>query len=703
MVSGVAAAQAERIRPRSVSYRYDLDGLRGIAIAFVVFFHIFVGRVSGGVDVFLLLSGYFFLGSQLRYARRADASANPWWPIWRTIRRLVPTLVVVLAGTVAALVVVAPELRTTTLGRQLWASLGYYQNWELATQDAAYDSASLYVSPLQHLWSMAVQGQFYLMAIGLAMLVIWVRRTGLDISKLVGPLLVVVTVASFIYAWMLHGVDQQLNYYSTWSRLWQLTLGALLALYGSHLTLPNRLRVAATWIGLAMVLTTGFIFDGASAFPGPAALYPIGGAVLIIAGGGYGRLAQALAHRWMRWLGDIAYALYLWHWPLLILALAYVGEDDSSIWIGVGVVAVSVLLADLTHRFVEVPLRQHGKRPVQGEKRVAGAMEQVQTEFSARGRSIGAVLIVALTAMLMTVPQAWAERIDDIGQMRLDPRQYPGAMATAGQPVPPVEEYQPELPVVHEYYPPAWTRGCMSVFGDDPALLPVEERGEDDCVLGDPDARFDVYVVGGSHAEQWTTALDMLGWQYRFRVIPLTRQSCPTFETELDGVFSEECQIFNQSVLRKIDEDRPDLVMSTSTRPLIEQGRSLDEVPLSYPTLWNFLAERDIPFVGLRDNPWFLEPDGSGFMVSRCVAETGDVDGCGQPRSQAYAPVDPAARYLRRLPNMKAVDTSEWFCPGDTCPGVIGNVYVYRDGNHFSVAYGESLAPLLWDEIKEFF
>ena len=70
---------------RNFRYRYDLDGLRGIAIALVVFYHVFVGRVSGGVDVFLLLSGYFFLGSQLRYAAKPNASLNPWWPIWRTL------------------------------------------------------------------------------------------------------------------------------------------------------------------------------------------------------------------------------------------------------------------------------------------------------------------------------------------------------------------------------------------------------------------------------------------------------------------------------------------------------------------------------------------------------------------------------------------------------------------------------------------
>lgn len=186
--------------PSTFRYRYDLDGLRGIAIALVVLYHVFVGRVSGGVDVFLLLSGYFFLGSQLRYAARPNASLNPWWPIWRTLRRLAPALVLVIGVSYVLVRVFTPKLMNTELTKQITATVFYYQNWELARQNADYAAASATTSPLQHMWSMAVQGQFYLMgiffALGLAAFMrLRPKKSGLkaqrfpSVNSIAGPIL----------------------------------------------------------------------------------------------------------------------------------------------------------------------------------------------------------------------------------------------------------------------------------------------------------------------------------------------------------------------------------------------------------------------------------------------------------------------------------------------------------------------------------
>ena len=143
-------------------YRSDLDGLRGIAIALVAVFHIWFGRVSGGVDVFLALSGFFFGGKLLRATLDPDQPLSPISEVIRLVRRLVPALVVVLAGCALLTILVQPQTRWETFADQSLASLGYYQNWELASSASNYLRAGEAVSPLQHIWSMSVQGQFYI-------------------------------------------------------------------------------------------------------------------------------------------------------------------------------------------------------------------------------------------------------------------------------------------------------------------------------------------------------------------------------------------------------------------------------------------------------------------------------------------------------------------------------------------------------------
>ncbi|MDO5097652.1 MAG: acyltransferase family protein [Corynebacterium sp.] len=683
-------------------YRYDLDGLRGLAIAFVVIFHVFVGKVSGGVDVFLLLSGYFFLGAQLRYATRPGANLNPWWPIWRTIRRLVPSLAVVLGATALAVAVFTPELRNLNLARQLEASIGYYQNWELATQGAEYGAASTTVSPLQHLWSMAVQGQFYVGAIVFATIVALIAKfrfaadKPVSAARLAAPILALVTAASLGYATYLHGENQALNYYSTFTRLWEMTLGALLALFATRVHLNIKLRRAFAIIGVVMVLTTGLLFDGAALFPGPAALYPLGGAALVVLGGGAG--SGWLASRFMRWLGQVAYPLYLWHWPLLIVSTVYLNMPSPSVWLGIAVIGVSLVLADLTHRFIEEPLKQHGKRPVAGEARVCQARAGLRTSWPPRLRLAGGLVIVAMVASLVYVPQLWRQQVAALADARLDPVLYPGAAALGLSRIPAAKP-MPDPYLLADSVSPAWQDGCMSFLHDNPEEL-VIDREPGKCIYGDRDADKLVYVIGGSHAEQWMAALDLLGKEHGFRVVPIVRQACPAYVEERDDNFSADCSAFNKKLLARIKLDKPDVVISNSTRPLLEKARFVDEAPVSYRTLWDFLQREGISFVGLRDNPWFLNPDGTGQMVSQCFEQHQDITKCGRTRAEVYAPVDPAAQYLN-APNQVAVDTADWFCPNGHCPPVIGNIYVYRDGNHMSDDYVLSLAPLLWESMKD--
>ncbi|WKD61495.1 O-acetyltransferase OatA [Corynebacterium ciconiae DSM 44920] len=696
---------------KSVSYRYDLDGLRGVAIAFVVIFHVFVGRVSGGVDVFLLLSGYFFLGSQLRYADRMRASLNPWWPLWRTIRRLVPALVVVLASVSALVWWVVPSLKEGELVRQLLASLLYYQNWELASQDADYNVASDSVSPLQHLWSMSVQGQFYVGAIALSLgllallRMLKLRRT--QVSTVAGPILILITIASFIYACILHNQDQGLNYYSTFSRAWELTLGAVLAIYGHRIQLNEKLRSVLAWLGLIMVLSTGLLFDGARVFPGPWTLYPLGGAVFIILGAG--TVSTLLSRRSMRWLGDIAYSLYLWHWPLLILTVVYFELTEPSILLGLAVIAVSVGLAHLTYTFVEKPLRQHRARPKNDEYVAWNAFQAMQTNPAARLRGLGGASIATVFVLLLSMAPAYNQKLSDAEDQVLDPHIYPGARALSGAVVPADVDPQPDPELIGDLYPRIGLDRCMAFASQPPAYFPTTASNPDGeegpCAYGElENFTKTIYLVGGSHAEQYSSVLIEIAKEEGWRIIPQLRQGCPLF-LQYDGEYDADnlCARYNHKSLDLLLDAQPDLVLSTSTRPESLTGEGPDYVPEDYERVWELLDEAGIPFLGLRDNPWGWNEDGSPFNRTQCMAQGNSAEECGIDRDVVYSEEDPAEEILAGFDNMRSVDTSDWFCEDDFCPPVIGNVFVYRDHNHISAAYAHSLKEKLRAELKSMF
>ena len=685
----------------ATAYRHDLDGLRGFAIALVVLFHVFVGKVSGGVDVFLLLSGYFFMGAQMRYAMRPNPSLNPWWPLWRTARRLLPALAVVLAAVAAAIKYLVPEVMSGDLARQFTASVLYYQNYELTKQDAAYAAAGSETSPLQHLWSMSVQGQFYVFAITFGIiLAILASRAHIGVKRLrrgVVVVLAIITVASFAYASRFGLVGTPANYYSFPSRLWELSFGALLAMLPAKATLPAKLQAPAAGLGVAMIAATGFVIPTSLAFPGPAALLPLLGAALVIISGPKHIVAGVLSSPAMTWLGKVAYSLYLWHWPLLILLTVALGQEDPSIFLGVTVIVVSLALAHITYTLVEDPLRQHGKRPKATDHPVHNARASLST-IPGRARAVGGVVIAALLVGVLAVQPVFNRQVNNADGY-LDPADYPGAMAHFGADVPRAEA-QPDPHLIADMWPPTVDRDCM-IFMD----LPADTLPHEGCVFGDPESDVTVVLFGGSHAEPWIVPLDQLGRDHGFKVITYVRQECPLVLDDVDTV-SELCAEWSQNAFNEIVELHPDLAISSATRPegrAGEGGIGQDMVPAAYATVWDKLRQNDIPFVGLRDNPWVFSPEGIHVDPNECLIAGNSMEDCSTLRTNVYGNVNPAEEYLFAADKQWPVDTADWFCGDTYCPPIIGNVYVYRDQNHISNAYAATTAPLMWEHLRPIF
>ena len=430
---------------------------------------------------------------------------------------------------------------------------------------------------------------------------------------------------------------------------------------------------------------------------------PLTGAALVILSGNSNAVSGVLASAPMTWLGKIAYSLYLWHWPLLIIVTALGGYAVPPAWLGACVIAVSLALAHITHMLVEDPLRQHRARPRAMDTPVRDAGSSLRT-WPGKFRATGGVLTAALFAAALAIQPIWNDRIDDADKP-LDPAIYPGALALAGAEVPDVEA-RPDPNLVAGIYPPIGLDNCMVFLPEGPDIMPGPH-----CVYGDLEADTTIALVGGSHIEPFGIPLDILGKRHGFKVATFVRQECPLvvggpWDPANADIVSPECAEWGENAFAELVELNPAMVISTSTRPAGHAGggiASQDYVPDAYANFWQRLAEYGIPIVGLRDNPWMFNPDGDPMDPNLCLVAGYSEADCSMDAHVVYSPEDPAKYFLDGGYNQWEIDTASWYCIDGICPPQIGNIYIYRDQNHISNAYAESLAPLMWEELTPIF
>ena len=708
-------------RSQSGFYRHDLDGLRGIAIALVAMFHVWFGRVSGGVDVFLALSGFFFGGRLLRSALTPGASLWPVPEVTRLVRRLLPALVVVLAGAAVLTILIQPETRWETFADQSLASLGYYQNWELANTASDYLRAGEAVSPLQHIWSMSVQGQFYIafLALIFSFAHLFRRRLGRHLRTAFVILLSALTIASFVYAIIAHYTDQATAYYNSFARAWELLLGALVGALVPYLRWPMWLRTVIAVIALAAILSCGALIDGVKEFPGPWALVPVGATMLLILSGANrladphsaGRLPlpnRLLATAPFVSLGAMAYSLYLWHWPLLIFWLSYTGLPHAGFFDGAAVLAVSGALAWLTTRHVENPLRYRpADTPTRTAKPAASTSGDARPATSSSAiplrtrlrrptivlRSTVVLLGVALTATSFT----WREhvivqRAKGNELATLSTRDYPGARALIDHLKVAKLPTRPTVLEAKEDLPETTIDGCISDF---------DNVGVINCSYGDRSATRTIALAGGSHAEHWITALDLLGRLHHFKVVTYLKMGCPLSTEKVPRVMGDnrpypKCHTWNERVMAELVADHPDYVFTTSTRPWnIKPG---DVMPGTYIGIWKTLSENNIPILAMRDTPWLVR-DGKPYLAADCLAAGGDAISCGVKRSEVLSEHNPTLDFVAQFPMLKPLDMSDAVCRPDICRVVEGNILLYHDSHHISTTYMRTMTDELGRQI----
>ena len=336
-------------------YRPDIDGLRAIAVLAVMLHHASAAALPGGfvgVDIFFVISGYLISKHIAAQVMAGRFSLLEFYR--RRIRRIAPVMLVVVAATLAAaLVLMTPEDARAVAKSAVWsiASLANVHFWR--DIDSGYFAASSAELPLLHLWSLGVEEQFYMLwPVLLALALRGLRPTNVVAASTVLALL------SFALAVQWFPRDASFVYYMLPTRMGELLLGALLgiAMAGTSWRPGPKLARAAAWFGTLLVVSSLAAIDRHQPFPGWLALPPtMGAALLILAGEGGSHPLTGLSSPPMVWLGKVSYSAYLWHWP--IFAFFRYGWGEPGWAACLAIMSATLLLAWLSWRFVEQPTR----------------------------------------------------------------------------------------------------------------------------------------------------------------------------------------------------------------------------------------------------------------------------------------------------------------------------------------------------------
>jgi peptidoglycan/LPS O-acetylase OafA/YrhL len=693
----------DRDRPAR-RHRADLQGLRAVAVLLVVFDHARIGPLRGGfvgIDVFFVLSGFLITGLLLS---QVEARGKvPFLDFYlRRARRILPAAALTLVAVNVAVLQIVDFVRAKPMvWDSIWASL-FAANIRFGGAHVDYftQQQGQPTSPVLHFWTLAVEEQFYVVWPTIIFLVVFgpslVRRALRRPRRRTGEndlrrLLVTVTVAvGASLAWSIYDTQAHPRsaYFSTFTRAWELGLGAGLAIGAAWLARHSlsTARAVLGWGGACAILVAGLVYSSSTHFPGYAALLPTLGAVLVICAGlghaparlGVGRV---LALRPFQYVGDRSYAFYLWHWPVLILGALYVGHEPG-LFARVLLVLGAFLLSVLSYRFFENPIRHMRSRPLSALLWPA---------------SIGAVAVAAVLALASI--SAAADRFQANGTpgehvqtttIKTAYRRTTAVTAASGSVLPSViatvEAAKQgagipgglvpridKLGSSHYSYPP----GCEPGDGQTSSRV---------CRLGKTTSKRSIAVIGDSHLRVWMPTILQVAERDGWVVRPFTKPGCLPFRWTRRDSKRPECQAWFNWVVRRTRALRPTVALiGGAFAPL--PGSPLDGGQTSAGAFKSLTAALK-PFtkhvVVLGDVPYQSQGIvdcllSSGATLLKCSTTP--------TRPQLYEYIAAQTRFT----GASFLDVRGWFCYQDVCPMVIGHTIAYWNPTHISTAYALKL------------
>jgi peptidoglycan/LPS O-acetylase OafA/YrhL len=487
----------------------QIQALRALAAGLVLIYH--AKWIDGGyigVDIFYVISGFLITGILLRELDSKSTISLVAFYARRT-KRLLPASFVVIFTTALAALILLPASMRQSLGKDVIAASTYISNFLFALWENDYQNLNSTPSPFIHFWSLAVEEQFYIFW---PLFILILFRIGKRRAVFYGVLTTL--VASFLFSLYLTERAPIWAFYILPTRAWELAAGALLV----FLPELKKFRPVVALFSFVAICIATLIFDKTTPFPGIAALAPVVATVLLLASRSkWPLIINVIAQsRVTQWLGAISYPLYLWHWPVLVIPAIYLGEELTLVQT-VLLLALTVVLAGLTHRYVEAPMRE-----------VTLSHRKVFT-FAAMATS-ASILIGGLTYIQhsnsIAIDNGFTVSLDDI---RSKPK-----------------------------------------INEDGCHIHIRQTVSPRCEYGDLTSDETIVLYGDSHAAQWFPALDLIGKKRGIKIVSLTKSACPSAEVikELSSQYDvKDCQAFRDSSVARINKIKPMAVILTGMQP----------------------------------------------------------------------------------------------------------------------------------------
>ncbi len=663
-----------------------------MAIALVVLFHAGVPFIAGGyvgVDVFFVISGYVITGVLLRQRSNfGRASIADFY--MRRFRRILPaSTLVILVTVVMAYVALGPVGGSSTADAGRWAA-AFLANVHYARVGTDYFASLAPPSPLLNYWSLAVEEQFYLVYPSLFFLAVRSRGRRVARGGTLGVGLVAIAVASFALSVLQTSTSPTTAYFSPFTRAWELAIGGLVALATTRLRdLDIRLAALLSWIGCGAVLVSAVSYGTGTPYPGAFVALPVLGTAAVIAGGT--PVPPAGAERILRlapfqWLGARSYSLYLWHWPLLVIAAERVGKTSLNIGWNLVLVAVALVLSMATYRFVEQPVRRW-----RSSKRAT---------FLAAASAVIVTLVVLTCAIELGATRAGGS---ETGILAAAPSERVLLSEVAAA------SHIHTLPTNLE---PPLTDAATDTVLKDPRFNPlctayVAESNQPVCTAGDRTGAKLMVVYGDSHATMWFPALDPIARAAGWRLVVLSKLYCPASLVTVTnprgwgqpGLPYQLCGAWHQWVLRWLAHAKPDLLVITQRDGAFYRRPTTADIrtPAFTTAQWQAgltdllrraaRSARRVTVLG--DTPLL------GQSPPVCLSiHASSVQACSTPASRALSPYLRSEQVAAARSNAGYVSTTPWFCSA-TCTPIVKQFVVGWDNAHVTASYARHLSNVL--------